>query len=395
MKIWWLSGWLLLSSFCGLQAQSRVDLPSALQRVRTQHVQLQAQRVYLQQQAALIDAAKGHPATNFGYGVEEWGAAGSGIHSLYLNQSFNLPAVAQRRAALQEALAAAGSSELLALERQLERSVAQQYQQILFYKSQSQLNTQLIALYDSIAVIAERRATVGETGRLPLLSTQTAQQQLILQQFQSQQLLQASLVELQQLLYDSTVVAVADSALTAPLVNQRTLENTQHPLLLQLEQQKTVLQQQAQVLHSQWLPQLTIGAQVQVVEGLFPNGAAQLGLSVPLFRRGLKAQLRGNELGQQQVSVQVAGLLQQIELEEKKAWQQVLALQQQVRYLEREVLPTLLLQQQLLRRAYAVGELNYLNVLQSLQQVFQARQQYLNLLLELNLQWIDYQYWSS
>lgn len=376
-------------------AQNSIDLPEALAKVRAQHVQLQAQKVYLQQQEALKKAAKGHPAGSFGYGFEEWGAAGSGIHSLYYNQSFNLPAVAQRRADLQTALIAAGSSQLMAIELQLERAVAQQYQQLLFYKSQQTLNQQLLLLYDSIVVIANKRAQVGETGRLPLLTTQTAQQQLELQQLQWQQQLAAGLVDLQLLLYDSTVTAIKDSVLQAPPLSLLQNQASNHPLVRQLQQEQEVLQQRRAVLKSQWLPQLDMGVQLQVVEGTFPSAAGQIGWTVSLFRKGLKAQLQGNELQEKQLLLQATASTQQIELNQKKAWQQVQALQQQLNYLEQQVLPTLLLQQNLLQQAYAVGEIDYLSVLQSLQQVLEARQQYLALLLQLNLQWIDYQYWSS
>ena len=162
-----------------------------------------------------------------------------------------------------------------------------------------------------------------------------------------------------------------------------------------MQQQQQILINRRAVLKSQWLPQFDMGVQLQLVEGTFPNAAAQIGWTVPLFKKGLKAQLRGNDLGQKQLALQATGLEQTITLERKKVRQQVQALQEQVLYLEQEVLPTLLLQQQLLKRAYTVGEIDYLNVLQSLEQVLNARQQYLELLLELNLQWIDYQYWSS
>lgn len=392
--------WLWLLCLCGcveqgMYAQNNIDLATALKRVRSQHVQLQAQRVYLQQQEALKGAAKGHPAGSFGYSFEELGAAGSGVHSLYFNQSFNLPGVAQKRAALQTALIAAGKNQLTAIELQLERAVAQHYQQILFLKSQQTLKGELLNLYDSIVTIAKRRAAVGETGQLPLLTTKTAQQQLVLQQLQNQQQVTAEIINLQLLLYDSTITGIQDSTLLPPLLENKPTSTQNHPLVLQLQQEQQVLKNRRAVLKSQWLPQLDMGAEIQLVEGTFPNAAGQIGWTVPLFKKGLKAQLKGNDLEQQQVALQTVGLTQQIDLEQKKAWQQIQALQQQVLYLKKEVLPTLLLQQRLLRRAYAVGEIDYLNVLQSLQQVLNARQQYLELLLSLNLQWIDYQYWSS
>jgi outer membrane protein TolC len=100
-------------------------------------------------------------------------------------------------------------------------------------------------------------------------------------------------------------------------------------------------------------------------------------------------------MAQQQLLVQAEGMAQQIELEQKNAWLQLQSLQQQIQYLETEILPTLITQQNLLRRSYQLGEINYLNVLQSLEQILATRQQHLELLLKLNLQLIDYQYYSN
>lgn len=393
MKKWlWLFCW--YCSIIQLSAQGCISLSEALERAKNQQVQLQVQRLYLQQQTILKDAGKGHPAAGFGYGFEELGVAGTGVHSLYFNQSFNMPQVAQSRANLQTALVVAGNSQLENIALQLERAVARQYQQIVFFKNQGLLNQELLAVYDSIVLIAQKRAAVGETGQLPLLTTQTAQQQLRLQQLQNQQQITSSIVALQLLLYDSTFNDINDSLLQFSLLENRVASSQNHPLVAQIEQQKQVLEYQKNVLKSQWLPQLDLGVQLQVVEGTFPNVAGQIGWSVPLFKQGLNAQIKGNEMAQKQLMVQAEGMAQQIELEQKNAWLQIQSLQQQIQYLETEILPTLIAQQNLLRRSYQLGEINYLNVLQSLEQILATRQQYLELLLKLNIQLIDYKYYS-
>lgn len=393
MKKWlWLFCW--YCSIIQLSAQGCISLSEALERAKNQQVQLQVQRLYLQQQTILKDAGKGHPAAGLGYGFEELGVAGTGVHSLYFNQSFNMPQVAQSRANLQTALVVAGNSQLENIALQLERAVARQYQQIVFFKNQGLLNQELLAVYDSIVLIAQKRAAVGETGQLPLLTTQTAQQQLRLQQLQNQQQITSSIVALQLLLYDSTFNDINDSLLQFSLLENRVASSQNHPLVAQIEQQKQVLEYQKNVLKSQWLPQLDLGVQLQVVEGTFPNVAGQIGWSVPLFKQGLNAQIKGNEMAQKQLMVQAEGMAQQIELEQKNAWLQIQSLQQQIQYLETEILPTLIAQQNLLRRSYQLGEINYLNVLQSLEQILATRQQYLELLLKLNIQLIDYKYYS-
>ena len=55
-------------------------------------------------------------------------------------------------------------------------------------------------------------------------------------------------------------------------------------------------------------------------------------------------------------------------------------------------MPTLQKQQEFSEKAYAIGELNYLNVMQSLQQIIMARNSYLRVLFQLNMAWVNYEY---
>jgi outer membrane protein TolC len=375
-----------------LSAQNIISLEAAIERVKTQHPIVLQQELYVQQQRILKDAGKNQPFLNFGYSMEEVGAAGTGVHSLFAQQNFNLPQVAQRKSVFQEAVAQSGEFQKAATQKQLERSVANLYQQLLFLKSQQSLNQELLAIYNQTEEIAKKRAQVGETGAIPLITTQSAKQQIEWQQMTTIQNYRNQFILLQQFLMDSTLTDIADTALVAWKQQLEVIDLAAHPLIEQIEQNKIANELKSDVIQSQLLPKLTTGVQIQVVGGTFPNFGAQIGLNVPLFTKGVKAQVQANALNSKILDQNKTWQLQQLESQQKMVLQNIQLLEKQLAYFENTLLPTLEKQQELNQKAFAIGELDYLNVLQGLEQIITIRQRYLQLILQLNLAWVDYNY---
>ena len=71
-------------------SQKVIDLKEAIAIVQTQHPTIQQQNLYIEQQTILKDKGKQQPAFGLGYSVEEFGVAGFGVHSIYVQQDFNL-----------------------------------------------------------------------------------------------------------------------------------------------------------------------------------------------------------------------------------------------------------------------------------------------------------------
>ena len=383
---------LLVLMCLSLSAQNVISLEAAVERVKTQHPRILQQDLYIQQQRILKDAGKNQPFLSFGYGMEELGVAGTGVHSLYAQQSFNLPQVAKRKSVFQEALAQTGESQKAVTQKQLERSVANLYQQLLFLKSQQILNKELLTIYDKTEAIAAKRAKVGETGVIPVITTQSAKQQIEWQQMSTIQNYSSQFILLQQFLMDSSLTDIADTALVASKQQLEAIDLAAHPLVEQIDKKKVANALQSEVIQSQLLPQLSTGVQLQVVDGTFPNFGAQIGLNVPLFTKGVKAQVQANELNGKILDQNKAWQLQQLESQQKMILQNIQLLKKQLTYFEMVLLPTLQKQQELNQKAFSIGELDYLNVLQGLEQIISVKRRYLQLVLQLNLAWVDHNY---
>jgi len=383
---------LLVFLSLNLSAQNVIGLEAAIARVKTQHPQVLQQDLYIQQQRILKDAGKNQPFLSFGYSMEELGSAGTGVHSLFAQQNFNLPQVAQRKSVFQEAVAQTGEFQKVVTQKQLQRSVASLYQQLLFLKSQQSLNKELLLIYNKTEEIAQKRAQVGETGAIPLLTTQSAKQQIEWQQMSTIQNYSSQFILLQQFLMDNTLTDIADTALVVWKQELGGIDLVAHPLVEQIEQQKVVNALQSDVIQSQLLPQLSTGVQVQVVGGSFPNFGAQIGLNVPLFSKGVKTQVQANELNHKILDQNKAWQLQQLESQQKMILQNIQFLEKQLAYFENTLLPSLQQQQALNQKAFSIGELDYLNVLQGLEQIIVAKRRYLQLVLQFNLAWVEYNY---
>jgi cobalt-zinc-cadmium resistance protein CzcA len=384
---------MLLAIMClSLSAQNVISLEAAIARVKTQHPRILQQDLYIQQQRILKDAGKNQPFLSFGYDMGELGVSGTGVHSLYAQQSFNLPQVAKRKSAFQEAMAQTGEFQKEVTQKQLERSVAGLYQQLLFLKSQQSLNRELLAIYNKTEEIAKKRARVGETGAIPLITTQSAKQQIEWQQMSTAQNYNSQLILLQQFLMDSTLTDIADTALIAKKQALGAIDLTAHPLVEQINQSKVANELQSEVIQSQLSPQISTGVQIQVVDGTFPNFGAQIGLNVPLFTKGVKAQVQANSLNSKILDQNKAWQLQQLESQQKMILQNIQLLEKQLNYFESTLLPTLQKQLELSQKSFSIGELDYLNVLQGLEQIIGVKRRYLQLVLQLNLAWVDYNY---
>jgi len=376
----------------GLCAQTTISMEQAIEQITTKHPTILQQELYIEQQQILKAAGKQQPFLGFGYSFEEVGITGSGIHSLYLQQTFNMPKVAKSKALYREEMSKTGAFQKEATAKELERYIASVYQQILFLKSKKRVTDELLLLYKNIEDIASKRAAVGETGELPIFATQTAQQQLQLQQMRTEQKYLAQLEKLKQFLMDNSITDISDTVLVALPNKLQEIDVDAHPLVKTINQKIVANNAQNLVIQSQLLPQISVGFQTQVVQGAYPFFGGQFGFNVPLFKKGVKAQIKANKLNSAILKENKNWQVQQLNTQQKIAIQNIKQLQAQLQHIETVILPTLEKQQEFSQKAYAIGELDYLNVLQSLQQIIAAKNSYLQVLFQLNLAWVDYEY---
>lgn len=377
-------------------AQKSISLKEALEQVKSNHPTVLQQDLYIEQQRILKNASNDQPGIQqpmlgAGYTFDEVGISGTGVHSLYVTHSFNLPRVGKNKALLQEELAKAGTYQKEATQKELQRYVASLYQQLLYTKSQQQLNRQLRASYKKIEQLAQKKVDLGETNAAPVLSLQTAQHKLSLKEMRNKQTFQIQLEQLKAYLVDSTITDIQDSILLQPQNLTQGYSLEAHPLVKQIDQSIIVNHAQKKLIQDQLAPQIIWGFRTQMVQLEYPNFGGQIGLNIPLMSKNVKAEVKANELNTRILDQSRNWQIQQLDTRQKIALENIEALEQQVSYLEEVVLPAIQKQQTFMEKSFQIGELDYLSVLQSSQQIISIRKDYWQLLFQLNLAWIEYQ----
>ena len=137
------------------------------------------------------------------------------------------------------------------------------------------------------------------------------------------------------------------------------------------------------------MPFISAGVGLRRKRGL-PNFGGQIGVNVPLMSKNVKAEVKANELNNRILDQSRNWQIQQLDTRQKIALENIKELEAQIIHLEGVILPALQKQQAFMEKAFKIGELDYLNVLQSSQQIISIQKDYWQLLFQLNLAWIEF-----
>ena len=378
--------WLLLPLLFGSlqwgQAQT-ISLDQALRQSVQQYPGLKTQRLEVERQQMLVQGAAIQPPTNMLYSGEEVDfSPNQGIHSIGIFQSFNLPKTQRSLRALQEARVGlsmnAADQQVAAIRRQLRYH----YFSLVQLREKESLLESLRQEYAQFERIAQKRREVGETGQLPLLAVQNKARglQWTLDQLNNQY--QVNLLRFNQWLASDTLFNPLDTLLPSPgiALNQQTLDGS--PQIQEQMLGVELAQAQWKAQQTQLLPQLNTGIQAQAVNGQLLFWGYQVGINVPLFRKGQKARIEAAEKAVSVREQSLNSIQYRLESEQRALQQSLQYLQAQLRSLEDELIPLAMEQMDNADTAYRLGEVGYLEYLQALENAFGLRVQRTELLFK-------------
>ncbi|MFT4567586.1 MAG: cobalt-zinc-cadmium resistance protein CzcA, partial [Saprospiraceae bacterium] len=143
----------------------------------------------------------------------------------------------------------------------------------------------------------------------------------------------------------------------------------------------------------QLLPQINSGFKLQTMSGNFPLFGYQLGVNIPLFKKAYQGRIEAAEVG---VKIQEADLRNKEQELERKISELRYRLEHQIHileYLHEDLTPIVNEQSEVNLKAYAEGEITYLEYLDGLEQVVKVKQQYLTALYKFHSFRIELDYW--
>jgi cobalt-zinc-cadmium resistance protein CzcA len=364
-------------------AQPALTLEEALQLAQAQNPTIQQADLRIQQQQSLIGAAYQQPMGTLSLSSEEYDfSAGSGIHSFNVNQAFNLPGTMRKRKAVREAQAGLAQQQRQLTVQQLNAQLSGNYYRVVWARQRQALLQAIDSNYADLERIAQAQFDAGVTGRVPVLQAQNKRQELQLQQTSGAEDYRLAVAGFNQWLLAEQTYTVALMTLPPPQATD-TLKNMRIPAALQvLQQQQTVAENQLAATKVLLNPQLQTGLQFQMVEGVAPFWGYQLGVNVPLFRKGQRAQIEAAQVGVAVAEKALESTTKRLDRQRDYQLQQMRKNWRQYEQLQNELLPLTRENASLIATAYQSNNASYLDYILVLERLLNYQLQAVDYLLQ-------------
>lgn len=333
-------------------------------------------------------------------------------NQLSINQSFALPGMYRRQAAVADAQIAGRQLQLTQARAELRRQVRLRYQEAVHSRHRLRELRGQDSVYAEFLRAADLRFRTGEVARLEPATALVQQGEIRLQLAQARTDLSVAVRQLQALLQLADSVQVADSLLRplTPLVALPSPADTtwlvRSPDAAPMRQAVAERRAETQLERARGLPELSIGYFNQSLRGPqeLDNGSSrfygvgdrfqgvQAGVSVPLWRRPLRARVQAAGLQEQvadaayqRARAELTGRYDVLRLQRAAA-------QRRVAFYEQTGIPQAAVIQRLSTSAYKAGETGYSEYLLNLERARRLQLDYLDALLDLNQLTIELDY---
>ena len=320
--------------------------------------------------------------------------------SLTVGQRLPNPAVVRGLRSLADARTAGAEAESRLTRADLARQVKATYYQLWYVQSLSGFLRSQDSLFAAIARGAAVRRRTGEGTLLEQTAADVQHRQA--QTALSQNALDARILarQLQTLLASPAPPTIPDTLLTErtlPVIDSLLL--AQSPELALLSGQIEVARREADVEAARLKPDFVLSLTNQSLRGFQTqaNGAGerfygpgnrftygQVGVSIPVFAKPLRARVAAARLGQDRAEAQRTARQRTLEGEAATSIQSYQKNRQALTYYRESALPQAALIREQVTKSYRAGEIGYVELLQNLRTVSEIQTGYLAALNEIN-----------
>ena len=383
----------------GLQAQDRpvterIDLEAAVSQALTHNRLIQAGETAVAAATAREGMAWDIPATSFYQGIDQNNLAPNDrpLSVWGIQQSLALPGYYRRQGEVWRA--ATQVEEAAQAERiyALSRAVAQAYLDVVYARHRWQEWRRLDSLYQGFGEIAARRLSVGESGKLALLTARTRREEVAMQLRQATVDLDEAYARLKQWVQSSGPFQVADSVMWR--MSPPAAQAAGNPSLLRLGALGAQAEAEVRLEQSRRWPDLQFEYFYGFGQGEnarnFPG--YQVGLSLPLWPRARQAAVASSRLAVVQQQRLAEDYRYRLTAEQERLRAQLDRYAEALAYYEQEALPLATEMVRMAGQAYRQGEADYLAYLQSLEAARSMRRNWLEQLYLYNQTVISLRY---
>ncbi len=388
------------------QAQKSIGLQAAMDTAIKNNLQLKNEQLKIKYQSLLIQTSKSIAPTDFTFEAGQMNSVFTDT-KISIAQNLTLPIVYKRQKELFTSEMQQSILQASVKTKELKQQVAQVYFEYLFLLQKQQLLLETKRLFNTFLERATERLAKGETNVLEKTFASNQLQQLNIQLHQVNA--DIDIMQLQmQLLLNTTKVY---QPIFANVNNQQkveiidTTQLLQHPVLQQSQQLQQIANANTQLAGAQLLPSFQVGinntsirgvgADEKSYAGTYRFNSFQVGASIPVFNKWLKAKVQAAKMAEQIAVATHQQQVQQFTTAQKMAF---INYQQQLKMLDtysKELLPNAKNIEQTAEIQLQSGSINYLEWVQLMHQVITIRSEYIQTEFNKNKAFIQLQYYNQ
>lgn len=387
------------------QAQNPIRLETAIETALKNNSSIKNERLKAEYQKQMIKTATNLPATNI---TGDYGQ----INSFYndnrigIAQSFNFPTVYSRQKQLYTAEWKTATLHVTLKEAELKKEVTQLFCALVYLSEKERLLQRSDSLFAVFAQKVTFRFKKGESNILEKTTAETQQGNIKSQLVQLQQEKAVLQSQFQLLLNSETIVIPVADELKLPF--NSSIDSTlvaKHPAVQVLEQQKKVSLATTKAERSKLLPSITLGYNSATITGTGADNvlydkstrfqSAQFGLGIPLFGGAQKAKIKASKIAETIAENDFQKGKLQIQQQFSNAQSQYQKSLEQLDYYEKTGLPNAKIISSTANKQFYNGEINYLDWVMLIHQSIALQNDYINLVNQYNDAIIQLNYLTS
>lgn len=376
-----------------------IDLNSAISASLNSNPNTRVAKLGEEYQSALKGSVRDYGKTNINLTFGQYNSLIAYDNNITISQNIPNPVYLKRLTELADANINASKMQAGIYKNQITYQVKSIYYSLLYRKEQRTLNEELIALYEKILRAADIRFQTGETNILEKYNANTRLQEAISQKLQTDEYIKIHLEQLKRYTGNQTIEDITDKTLTEKFLDlspESSMFNN-NPDLLALKSQIEVAKEEIRVEKSRLLPDFSVGYFNQSLVGNFEkNGVSkfygvgkrfqgvELGISIPIFAKAQKAKIKAAEINQQMQEAKVDAFSFSLSQRGSTLLSDLKRLQIQINFYRETALPQAKLLIAKSQRAFEVGEMDYYQVSQSINNAVEVQKQYIESLNQYN-----------
>ncbi|WP_276495902.1 CusA/CzcA family heavy metal efflux RND transporter [Pontibacter litorisediminis] len=382
-----------------------LDLQGALQYARENNPTLQAAQLETESQRALKGAAFDLPKTNLNYRRGQISTVETD-EEITVTQEFAFPTVYGRQARLADAQATQAEIRQRLTERQVLRDVKLAFEQWQHLQARKQFILLQDSLYARFEHAARVREKAGETGALERATAEAKRLSIKAELAQANADAAIAETRLRQLLHAPAGAVRFTASAPQKYTSAVLTDTTTAQVWLQLLQNEVqVARQQTKLESARLLPNFSIGYFNQTFIGESPARdpsrvygnsdrftGVEAGIAVPLWFGAQKSRINAARLNEQAVQKQAEAREKMLEADLQNALQELQKQAEQLQYYEQGALQQAEQLEKAAGLSFRLGEVDYVEFVQALDQAYNLRLQYLNALLYYNQSIINLQF---